>query len=102
MLQPVLTASLVAALALPAIGADLYLIAAAPSDRADVRDPYPALILNVDREGKLAEREIVPAEYGVAWLGLSYDDRRAVIITGTTVTASGPGTPKILVVDLNK
>jgi hypothetical protein len=81
----------------------LYLLTASPipAHPPDAQT-YPSSLLRPDGEGGVTEvREIAPARPAVDWVGVSYDERMAVLVTEWV-----PGTPptpeKIIVVDFDK
>jgi hypothetical protein len=68
---------------------------------------YPAWLLRADSEGGISEvREIVPRRPGVAWVGVSYDERKALFVTDPFAEGADPlvttGPPKAVVVDFDK
>jgi hypothetical protein len=81
----------------------LYLLTAYPVPGGNPDAPtYPSSLLRPDGEGGVTEvREIASAQPAVEWVGVSYDERKAVLVTEFV-----PGTPptpeKIIVIDFDK
>jgi hypothetical protein len=76
--------------------AQLYLLTASPTSHDNEETPwYPSSILRPNAKGGVTEvRQIASS---VNWVGVSYDERKAVIITDPQ-----HGFPNVLVVDFNK
>jgi hypothetical protein len=77
----------------------LYLLTASATSRDNGESPsYSSSIVRPDGKGGATEvREIVSQPVGVSWEGVSYDERKAVLVTGPA-----KGLPNILVVDFDK
>lgn len=80
--------------------AGLYLLTATPNLKG-LRDPYPASLLHVGTQGDIADvKEVAPAKPGVYWIGVSYDERKAVLVVDSL--PSPPSGPRMIVVDFDK
>jgi len=81
----------------------LYLLTASPlPPHPPDAQTYPSSLLRPDGEGGVTEvRQIASARPAVEWVGVSYDERKAVLVTEWL-----PGTPptpgKIIVIDFDK
>ena len=80
--------------------ADVYLLAAAPNLHG-LGSPYPASLLHVDSQGEVSQvREVASATPGVFWIGVSYEERKAVVVADSLTPPAAP--PKMIVVDFDK
>jgi hypothetical protein len=90
------------AMAITAHG-QMYLLTASPTLKGGADAPtYPASLLNLDNQGIVTlVRSLIPRRPGAAWAGVSYEDRRAVLVTGW-VSDAPDQRPSIIVVDFDK
>jgi hypothetical protein len=80
--------------------ADLYLLAASPNLKG-LGSPYGASLIYVDSQGAVSEaREVASATPGVYWIGVSYEERKAVVVTDSLTPPLH--LPKMIVVDFDK
>jgi hypothetical protein len=90
MMSRILNIVLLSSLTALAAHGQLYLLTAypVPGGNPDAQT-YPSSLLRPDGEGGVTEvREIASARPAVDWVGVSYDERKAVL-----VTEWAPGTP---------
>jgi hypothetical protein len=80
--------------------ADLYLLAASPNLKG-LGSPYGASLIYVGSQGAVSEaREVASATPGVYWIGVSYEERKAVVVTDSLTPPLH--LPKMIVVDFDK
>jgi len=80
--------------------ADLYLLAASPNLKG-LGSPYGASLIYVGSQGAVSQvLEVAPATPGVYWIGVSYEQRKAVVVTDSLTPPLA--LPKMIVVDFDK